>query len=91
MSSQTDARSYARRRSSSACTTVRVVREMHYGPNETPEKRCEHATYGACRNGQMREIVTNVLFRLMAAVGKLVTAGEATRLSLKTDTARNKL
>jgi hypothetical protein len=64
---------------------------MHYGPNKTPEKRCEHVTYGACRNGQMLKIVTNVLFRLMADVGKLVTAGEATRLSLKTDTARNKL
>jgi hypothetical protein len=70
---------------------ARVVREMHYSAKEMSGTHCEHATYALCANGETPEIVTNVLFRVIAATGKLMTAGEATRLSFKPDITRNKL
>jgi hypothetical protein len=73
------------------CHGACVVREMHYSRSKTPGRRCEQAAYESCANGETSEIVTNVLFRPIARTGKLVTAGEATRLSLKTDMTRNKL
>lgn len=54
---------------------TRVVRGMHYAPAKIPGTQCEHVTYGLCTGGKMLEIVTNVLFRVMAAIGKLMTAG----------------